>query len=78
MNNPYNCPQNIFEMMHTHDPEPLLYAVKKIGPDRIQWTDVRPGQIGPTDKLLQTCWRIVGTDRNATYAEIYDLSGGCK
>ncbi len=69
--NPFGCPPSVYRAMQ--DPlagtlAPLLVAVKKLGPKRVQWGG--QGKVGLfyTISVSNTCWLLDG--RRATHGEL--------
>lgn len=60
MTNPFNCPDSIYDAMML-DVTPLLMAIRRLGPDRVQWAGGNPPKrtgAGVGDSELQ--WLLDG------------------
>lgn len=72
MPNPFNCPDRIYAMMQV-SPTPMLVAIKKLGPERVQFSPGRVPREGGATTGQPVLWTLDG--RRATYGGLLRASG---
>lgn len=69
--NPYGCPFGVWWLMHPGTSDPLLRAINRLGPARVQWA--RPIRLSPAYNS-DDAWLLDG--KPVTIGKLFFLGGG--